>query len=444
MAEFFAGAAVTDLTPAGSVFLAGYPHTPRLGTGIHDPLQASAVCLCDGTKAILLISCDIIYISKALAERARRRIAARSAIVANHILISATHTHSGPVTVECLIAAEDPVVPKPDAAYLALVEDRIVAAGVQAYERRRAATLWIAKAAADGIGSNRHDPNGLTDREAPVIFAKTRDGTCVAAVVVYGMHPTVLHEESTLISGDFPAMTRQYLRRNVFGEQCVVAYHTGACGDQSPRFVSRGSSVAEAQRLGELLGEAIGRVVPAAREIPVPAIRCLTTHLMLPIRVMPPVETALKELDLARGRLQDLRRKGAPAAQVRLAECDGFGAEQTLTLARAAAEDGLSKAVASCMPADVQVMAVGPLRLVAWPGEVFVEFALQVRRRYPQSFVISLANGELQGYLVTEEAVRSRRYEAGNALFSSPEAGRLLVAATLDLLNRLDVGTIGG
>ena len=48
--------------------------------------------------------------------------------------------------------------------------------------------------------------------------------------------------------------------------------------------------------------------------------------------------------------------------------------------------------------------------------------------------MISLANGELQGYLVTEEAVRQRHYEATNALFASPEAGNRLVSVTLGLL----------
>ena len=48
--------------------------------------------------------------------------------------------------------------------------------------------------------------------------------------------------------------------------------------------------------------------------------------------------------------------------------------------------------------------------------------------------LISLANGELQGYLVTEEAVRERWYEAMNSLFASPDAGTMLADKTLELL----------
>ena len=87
------------------------------------------------------------------------------------------------------------------------------------------------------------------------------------------------------------------------------------------------------------------------------------------------------------------------------------------------------------MPAEIQLIRIGPWSFVAWPGEIFVEFALQIRSRHPNTFVISLANGELQGYVVTEKAMRDGRYEALNALFAGPESGRFLVEKTMELLD---------
>jgi hypothetical protein len=46
-----------------------------------------------------------------------------------------------------------------------------------------------------------------------------------------------------------------------------------------------------------------------------------------------------------------------------------------------------------------------------------------------------VANGELQGYLATEEAMREGWYEAMNSVFSNPEAGMAIMEATLDLLH---------
>ena len=130
-----------------------------------------------------------------------------------------------------------------------------------------------------------------------------------------------------------------------------------------------------------------------------------------------------------------LRRSGTDRRQVRTAECDLFGAEETLTLARAAANGRLREAIASVMPAEITLMRIGPWAFAGWPGETFVEFSLRVKALYQNCYVISLANGELQGYLATEEAVRQGWYEAMNSVFSNPEAGMAIVEATLDLLH---------
>lgn len=63
-----------------------------------------------------------------------------------------------------------------------------------------------------------------------------------------------------------------------------------------------------------------------------------------------------------------------------------------------------------------------------------MEYALEVKSRCEKTFIISLANGELQGYITTEEAAEEGGYEATNALFSA-KSGRLLVNATIQLID---------
>jgi hypothetical protein len=94
----------------------------------------------------------------------------------------------------------------------------------------------------------------------------------------------------------------------------------------------------------------------------------------------------------------------------------------------------LREVIASVMPAEVSLMRIGPWAFAGWPGEAFVEFALQVKASCPSCHVIELANGELQGYLVTEEAVQKGWYEANNALLANPDAGMTLVQTTLKML----------
>src|SRR5690606_33182923 len=96
-------------------------------------------------------------------------------------------------------------------------------------------------------------------------------------------------------------------------------------------------------------------------------------------------------------------------------------------LAKAAHRGTLTPFVESCMPAEVQCFRLGKQRIAAFPGEIFVEFVLGLMGEFPGLYAITMANGEFQGYLVTEDALAEGGYEANNALFKSPDGGNLLM-----------------
>ncbi len=429
-----AGAGVADISPVDSQFLYGYPHVERYSTGIHDPLLSSALHLCDGQTSILFVANDIIYVPKDLVARARARVEQATGVPAGNILISATHTHSGPVVLNSLIHADDSVIPAADPNYVRRLEDGIVAAAEAAVRSARPAEAGLACATAEGVGTNRRDPSGPADPQAPVLLV--RDGnthTPIAAMLVYSMHPTVLHEDSTLVSGDFPAMTRRYLQAGALPKDCPVLHHIGPAGNQSPRHCVRGQTFEEAQRLGGHLGRAVKVVLPDIEfhaNLPLAASQDFVD---LPVRTFPSVAQAEAKLQAVAEKLQRQRNDGTPRAQVRTTECDWFGAEETLTLAKAVRNGRLEQAHRSCLPAEIQILRVGHWRFVAWPGELFVEYALAVKAQSPDTFVLSCANGVLLGYIVTPEAAEEGGYEASNATFA-PEAGDVLVRKTLKRL----------
>jgi neutral ceramidase len=430
-----AGAAAADVTPDGPQFLFGYPHVHRYSTGVHDRLLSSALFLCNGATSLLFVANDVIYVSRETARRVRERIERQTGVPAANVMITATHTHSGPLTVDTLSNQRDAAVPRTDPRYVEQLENGIVRAAVQAFRSARPAEIGFTVADGSCVGTNRHDPTGPSDPEVPVLTVRDRDDRAfVAAMVVCSMHPTVLHEDSTLVSGDFPAMTRQFLQERVLGESCPVVYHSGPCGNQSPRHVTRANTFDEAARLGGMLGQSIADAIGSTEFSADVTLSCAQATVELPARDFPPVAEAHGQLGMAAQRLETLRRSKADRREVRTAECDWFGAEETLALAEAAAAGRLQAVIASVMPAEIQLMRVGPRFFVGWPGEEFVEFALKVKAQYPNCCVISMANGELQGYLVTEEATRRRWYEGMNSLFSSPEAGMALVNVTLELL----------
>ncbi len=435
--SFLAGAAVRDITPKTSVFLYGYPFVSRYSSGVHDPLLSSALYLCDGCSELIFVSNDIIFMPKPSVRRIRERIAALSSVPPGNILVSATHTHSGPITVDYISNADDAVVPRADPAYVRGLEESVIEAAIEAISRSRPARAGLAVAQVSGIGTNRHDPFGPKDSDVPVLVVRSsHTGEVIACMLVCSMHPTVLHEDSTLISGDFPAMTRQWLQENVITKDCPVLHHTGPAGNQSPRHVTTGNTFAEAERLGTILGRSIAAVIPRMEYFDKVPLRCTQTLVNLPQRTFPTVEHAEANLRCAKDTLEDLQRSGAPSHIVRTAEVDWFGAEETLTLARYAAAGRLESAFQSCLPAEIQIMQVGPWNFVGWQGEIFVEYALAVKAKHQNTFVISLANGELQGYIATSDALEKGFYEAGNALFDW-SSGDVLVQRSLEMLRAI-------
>jgi len=434
-AALIAGAATADITPDGPQFLFGYPHVRRYSTGVHDRLLSSALFLSDGKTSLLWVANDVIYVSRQTARRVRDRIAQATGMPAANMMITATHTHSGPLTVDALSNEGDPAVPKTDPRYVEQLENGIVRAAVQAFRNARPAEIGFAIADGSCVGTNRHDTAGPSDPEVPVLAVRDRDSRAfVAAMIVCSMHPTVLHENSTLVSGDFPAVTRHFLQERIVGKDCPVVYHTGPCGNQSPRHVTRANTFDEAARLGQMLGRSIGDAIGSIAYSGDATLGCARAFVYLSPRDFPTVAAARQQVEMATKRLETLRQSKSDRREIRTAECDWFGAEETLALAQAADEGRLQAAVAAVMPAEIMLMRVGPRVFAGWPGECFVEFALKVKAQHPNFRVNSMANGELQGYLVTEEAMQKRWYEAMNSLFSSPEAGMTLVNVTLEML----------
>lgn len=446
--SYRAGAAAFDITPAGSMFLFGYPHVSRYSTGVHDPLLSSALCLDDGRQAAMFVANDIIFVPRASALRVRQKLTDLTGVPPENIMLSATHTHSGPLTVDYISNRNDPVVPPVDADYLAQMENGMIRAGLVAWESRQPAELLFSTADGSAVGGNRRDPGGPANPRVPVMLVRERKtGQALACMLVCSMHPTVLHEDSKLVSADFPGMTRSVLQREWLGDGVPVLHHTGPAGNQSPRHVTRANTFAEAERLGALLAQAvIGAFRKDSGSAPPPAvagIACRRVFCDLPPRDFPSVSDAETRRREVAARFEELRRERAPRQLVRTAECDLFGAEETLALAQAAEAGELARARAGCLPAEVQAIAVGDRVWVGWPGECFVEYALEVRQTHPEADVVSLANGELQGYIVTPEAAAEGGYEASNALFSC-ESGALLVETTRRLLDQLRRTPIAG
>ncbi len=440
-----AGAAVREISPEKPMVLCGYPHVERISEGKHDPLLASVLFLNQGNRGLLLAALDLLFIDPPTARQWRRCLAEEMGMRESDIFISCTHTHSGPVTVDRHLAwKDDPAAAPVDTDFLVMVESRLQAAARAAKAAAEPARLAWTSARITGVGTNRHDPTGTTDPECGILSVRRRStGEMLSMSLIYGMHPTVLHEDSKLISSDFPHYVRQYLREQ-YGEQLTVCYHNAPCGNQSPRHVVEGQTFAEAERLGRLLGEQVQTAVQALTEADYQDgeedekqfLNSALEKVELPRRALPDLPEARAAMDEYRRKYQALIEQGASRADVRTAECAVFGAEKMVGLARAWDSGELDRLMREYPPFEAQVVRIGDHCMAGVPGELFTEYALRIKQNSPATYPVAFVNGELQGYIVTPEAAAAGGYEAAGSIFA-PEAGDRLVEAALRAVKRV-------
>lgn len=432
-----AGAGTVKITPQESHFLFGYPFIERMSTGVHDDLLSSALYLTDGENQVLFISNDVIYLSKESTGRIREGISLKTRIPSSNILIAATHTHSAPVTVDLVISANDPVVPKVDKNYLSFIEGSIVKAAIMAVDNATFAEIAVVVGDATGVGTNRHNPDWAKDMDVPAMFVKNNKNEYIGCMLVCNMHPTVLHEDSTLYSSDFPHFIRKTLQEVVLGNDCPVIYFTGSAGNQSPRHVTKANTFEEAKRIGQLVADSIitklMEMTSFSSNIPLSVAQ---KFIDLPKRTFPSVEWAKEHRDKTKRCFEELKQNSKIPQEIRTAEVNWFGSEELLYLSKLAHDNELKLAYQSSLPAEIQIIKVGKWKFVAWPGEVFVEYAIELKNQVEDIALITYANGELQGYIVTQEAQDKGFYEAGNSFFDY-KAGRLMLTETIKELKSL-------
>src|SRR5262249_57707232 len=118
-AELRVGAAAVVINPPEGTPLAGY-YSQRGSKTVLDDIHAKAIVLEVGDTKAALVVCDLISLPRHVVSEARRQVEAATGIPGAHVMISATHTHTGPVIAresalaELVGATSAPRPPSPD------------------------------------------------------------------------------------------------------------------------------------------------------------------------------------------------------------------------------------------------------------------------------------------------------------------------------------------
>jgi len=442
-----AGAAAIDVTPPKGCPMAGY-YSARGAEGTHDPLFAKALVLeKDGVK-VALVALDLITTTRPLVDESRRLIEKLTGVPAKNVMISATHSHTGPVlwdnSPRAGVLAGDGVKIAKD--YIAELPGKIAEAVKKADQARKPARVSFGTGKEDGLAFNRRfhmtdgtvgwnpgkknpkivRPAGPTDPSVPVVLVETDEPKPkpLAVYVNFAMHlDTVggLH-----YSADYPHALSKALAA-AKGEDVVTLFATGCCGDINHINVASDAPQkghGEAARIGTRLAAEVLRTFEVAKPASDGPLRVSseTVEFALPL-VTADDAVAAKQV------LADLEGKAKPAPPF-------------LTQVQAFKALDVSERLGKPYQVEVQVISLGDeLAWVSLPGEVFVELGLQIKFGSPfkQTMIAELANGSV-GYIPNRVAYAQGNYEVVSARCAAGSGEKLVDSATRQLREQFKSG----
>jgi hypothetical protein len=470
----FAAAARAD--EAAPVFKAGFAErdvTPEIGMeqpggygkafhkSIHDACKVRAAVFDDGKTRVALVGVDGIGIQRPVVAAIRKAIQEQCGIEPDHVMISASHSHSAGPICGVLPGQYDNAPPlirtlayekttTVDPAYIDHVKYQIVTAVSAANGARAPAKCGAGSGLESAAVFNRRfhmrsggtathpgqgnpdvvEPAGPVDPTVGVIGAWDADGKLIGAVVNYACHATTAPGGA---SADYVYYLEKTIR-GLMGEQAVVVFMNGDGGDvtqvdnRSPYAIKQFGETASrlvggrlgAEVLKVLLSESVGpgSLAPLGAESQVLSFK----------RRIPRPERVARAMEIVSADV----KQSSPT--------DWAFAKETLLL------DWLISQQPT-VEVEVQAIQVGPAIFLSCPAEYFCQFGLDIRAgsKFPLTFPVSLAN-DCIGYVPTDEALgpTGGGYETRLTSYSNlePTAGRQIADALIALSGHFTPGAI--
>lgn len=250
------GTAKIEITPPVGFPLAAYG--ARISTGVHDPIVARALAISDGGETVVLVSVELLAVTDDFFNSVSQKIRAAIPLPEDHLLIAATHTHSGPGSLGKRFWESLAAGPYNDGIF-DITTTRVAQAAIRAYRGLQPANVTYGRVDAGDRILNRMIKGGPTDPELSFLVFKTPDARTLAYLVNFSAHPTVLRSENRLMSGDFPGVVSRVLEERAKPEdpEIVALYTSGAVADQRPHPPDGKDVFERAERMGRDLADRI-------------------------------------------------------------------------------------------------------------------------------------------------------------------------------------------
>jgi hypothetical protein len=394
-----AAAAKASVTPAESMWMAGYASRNKPSEGVAQELYAKCVVLEDARQQRLaIVTLDLIGVPRSLRLKLETQVREKFNLPPQSLLLNASHTHCGPelrvARAEASGLESDRVVQAQQ--YTQRLEQTIVQLIGDCLSRLEPVELGYSHARC-GVSMNRRlptdtepinspYPDGPVDQSVPVLRIQAADGQLKAILFGYACHNTTLAFYQ--FCGDYAGYAQEYLEAARPG--CVAAFVMGCGGDQNP--YPRGQ-LEQAQQHGRALANAVeAALLPKPRPITgtlSPALDTVTLHF---------AEPGSKEQLEANTKSSNKYVAGHAQRLLKQLETDGkINTEYSYW---------------------VQVVRLGnEVTLVALSGEVVVDYSLRLKRELSDTTVwMAGYSNDVFGYVPSRRVLQEGGYEGRGAM----------------------------
>lgn len=397
IADINVGIGRANITPDDApIWLAGYAARSASAIGMIHHIWAKALVFEDSPdNRAVIITVDVVGLSREIASVILKAVETKHGIPRSHIFINSSHTHSGPRIFPKVSVSDD--FTQQNVQHVIRqnrqMTDNIVAAVDMAMTNRAPATLSTGRGTAGFAINRRRRKIAPVDHTVPVLRICALDGTIRAVLFNYACHCTTLTGGNLLINGDYAGFAMCELEAAFPG--ATAFFIQGCAADQNP---DPRHTVELARKYGHELATAVQAVLAGSMQTVNGPLRAAFTETRL--------NFAPVTLDDFRAEVLDKNiYKYARARKMLEAYSDG----NPIT----------------SIPYPVQALRFGnDLTLLFMSGEVVVDYAVQVKRDYPdENLIVAGYSNEVRCYIPTLRILKEGGYEANENMMYSQLPG---------------------
>ncbi len=427
--KLLVGVGRSDITPKVGCQLFGY--RPDLySDGVNDNLTAAAFAFSYGEINALMVTVSVCLLDNEITSFFREQIELKYNIPKENILIFATHTHTGPSTINM------PGWGDIDREYYEeILKPQVFSAIEEALNNKQEATVGVATGESK-LGVNRRYLNylnyadlgqnewGAYNPKMTVISFKNNKNKVFGNIIHYGCHGTVAGL-STKISRDWAGVMTDALEEE---SGAITAFFNGPEGDVGPR-ISTGGTTAEIQYIYEVGGigaEDAVNIYNSIEDYKEISLSVASREAVLPYAERISYEEA---------------KKGCEEFSLDAINCDKQMAVYYNKVKDSYENDYTEK---DAFKLEQNAIRLGDIAFIGFPYELFSEIGMRIDDYTKDLSVLSLSNtnGSL-GYFPTQDQLCRGGYEIKMFKFNdvqslTDDADFHLVTETLETIKKLE------